>query len=421
MIALFSVTQKFPFMSISSASIDIMSLLRDERVVTYFQPITSVRRQGLLGIEALSRGLDEEGKIVPPQPLFEAAEKANLARELDRLCRRRALETFAVLHRTHPQWILFLNVHSSALITDREGQYGIEKWVRHFGIEPCNVALEILETEFEDTEALRSAVLHYRAAGFLMVLDDVGAGHANLDRIAFVRPDMIKADGSLVREIEHDYYSRQVFKSLVTLSEKIGGWIITEGVETPEQAIAVLDLGGDIVQGFHFARPHPPQQNQIAYDHEVLAQTALQFKARVLQTLHLQREAKQQRGKVLDALRAALQNQDATDFEATLRTAFPCEKLESVAILDDGGVQITPTFMADVTMQKPKSLVFAPPTQGTDHSMKEYVYALRETSGDSFETQPYVPLPSGDLCITISTGFVDKEGCQRILVAHFQV
>ena len=249
-----------------TSAIDIAALLRDERIVTYFQPIASVRRQDLLGVEALSRGLDESGKIVPPQPMFEAAEKANLAREIDRLCRRRAMETFAVLHRAHPQWILFLNVHASALITDLAGEHSIENLARAHNIDTCNIALEILETEFENAEALRSAVQNYRAAGFLVVLDDVGAGHANLDRIAFVRPDMIKADYSLMQGIDSDYYSRAVFKSLVTLSEKIGGWIITEGIETQAQVMAVLELGGDIVQGFHFARPNPPHDGAIQYE-----------------------------------------------------------------------------------------------------------------------------------------------------------
>ena len=389
--------------------------------MTHFQPIASVRRQDLLGVEALSRGVDEAGQIVAPQLLFAAAEAANLAPELDRLCRRRALENFAALHRAHPQWILFLNVHSSALIADREGEHGIETLVRRFAVETCNVALEILETEFADTQALRQAVQHYRAAGFLVVLDDVGAGHANLDRIAFVKPDMIKADGSLVREIEDDYYARQVYQSLVTLAEKIGGWIITEGIETPAQALAVMDLGGDIVQGFHFARPHPPREETIVYDHAILARTANQFKTRVLETLHTQSALKQQRDEILDQLRAELKSRTATEFASALRAAFPPHTLESVAVLDAQGVQITPTILDNVAQQKPKSQVFAPPTIGTDHSMKEYVYALRETGFDPFETQPYVPLPSGDLCITLSTGFTDQDDCPRILVAHFRV
>ena len=104
-----------------------------------------------------------------------------------------------------------------------------------------------------------------------------------------------------------------------------------------------------------------------------------------------------------------------------LRTTLPQLPVESVAVLNADGVQITPTILANVRWHKPKTVVFGPPALGTNHSMKEYVYALSENGDEPFETQPYVPLPSGDLCVTLSTFFFDAEQQKRILVVHFPV
>ncbi|HYW08597.1 MAG TPA: EAL domain-containing protein, partial [Longimicrobium sp.] len=77
--------------------IDIASLIRTGSIETYLQPIASVRRQGLIGVEALTR-CTVDGVPIPPPLLFETAERAGMVAELDHLCRRSAIQNFRSLH-----------------------------------------------------------------------------------------------------------------------------------------------------------------------------------------------------------------------------------------------------------------------------------------------------------------------------------
>ena len=125
----------------------------------------------------------------------------------------------------------------------------------HNGINPRNVVIEISEINVLSNAVLKRFVDTYRQYGFMVALDDVGTGFSNMDRILLVRPDIIKIDISLVRNIHLDFYKQGVFKSLVILANKIGALVIAEGVEVEEEAIQVLRLGSHMIQGFHLSLP----------------------------------------------------------------------------------------------------------------------------------------------------------------------
>jgi len=241
--------------SSSSPSINIHEIIKRKAVETHFQAIASIRRKSIVGVEALSRGIDDNDNQIPPLTLFSLAAANGLTLQLDRLCRTTAVESFVPLHGANAELILFVNFHTSTFDQDAEEADSILNLVRRLNLEPRNFAIEILESEFEDTTRLQESVEHYKNCGFLVMLDDVGAGHSNLDRITYVKPDILKVDRSLIQDIHNDYYKQGILKFLVNLSEKIGDWIIVEGVEKQEKAIIALKLGAELLQGFYFARP----------------------------------------------------------------------------------------------------------------------------------------------------------------------
>ena len=103
---------------------------------------------------------------------------------------------------------------------------------------------------------MRSLVDLLRSRGFLIVLDDVGSGHSNLDRIPFIKPDLLKVDRTLIARIDTDYHKRGTLKSLVDLGRKIGALVVAEGVETEGEAMVALELGADLLQGLCLGRPN---------------------------------------------------------------------------------------------------------------------------------------------------------------------
>lgn len=114
---------------------------------------------------------------------------------------------------------------------------------------------EINESMVKDINSLQTFISLHRSYGFIIAMDDIGAGHSNLNRVAIVRPDFLKIDRALVKDLDKEYYKQEVFKSLINLARNTGALVVAEGVEGMEEAIAAMDFGVDMIQGFHFSVP----------------------------------------------------------------------------------------------------------------------------------------------------------------------
>jgi EAL domain-containing protein (putative c-di-GMP-specific phosphodiesterase class I) len=88
-------------------------------------------------------------------------------------------------------------------------------------------------------------------------LDDTGAGYAGLRHLLGLRPDVIKLDISLTRDIDHDPVRRALAGALVSFAADVEAQVVAEGVETGSEQQALQRLGVRWVQGFHVARPQP--------------------------------------------------------------------------------------------------------------------------------------------------------------------
>lgn len=102
---------------------------------------------------------------------------------------------------------------------------------------------------------------HYRSQGYQVAVDDVGAGFSGLYSIAEIRPDFIKIDMSLIRNIDSNPARQAVVESLVTLAGKINCRVIAEGIETQNELNTLLALGVHYGQGYYLARPAFPKPN----------------------------------------------------------------------------------------------------------------------------------------------------------------
>ena len=234
----------------------IHELLKSRGIVTYFQPILSARQRSIIGLEALSRGVGEGSGsgVIAPRTLFNAAAEASLIDELDQLCREQAVRAFSGLHAHPGDHMLFLNLHVPVAQTPAALATEIDELVTTAGLTPRSVAIEILEAEIQEMGHVRSLVNLLRSRGFLIVLDDVGSGHSNLDRIPFIKPDLLKVDRTLIARIDTDYHKRGTLKSLVDLGRKIGALVVAEGMETEGRGDGGARAGRRPAAGF-LSRP----------------------------------------------------------------------------------------------------------------------------------------------------------------------
>lgn len=230
----------------------LQELILKEEISTLFQPIVQIAEKRIIGFEALSRG-PAGTEYENPYSLFELAKQSGLIFEIDRLCKKRAL---ANAFRLRQDLKLFVNC-LPVTIEDPEfqGDY-LRGLLKASALKPGNIVLEISEREVvDDIRSLHDAINYYSHLGFLTAVDDTGAGYSNMEMIVELKPNFIKLDISMVRDVHTNHLKQELIRSLVSLSEKMGAAVIAEGVETVDEDTALRGLNVPFCQGYLYARP----------------------------------------------------------------------------------------------------------------------------------------------------------------------
>jgi EAL domain-containing protein (putative c-di-GMP-specific phosphodiesterase class I)/GGDEF domain-containing protein len=223
-----------------------------EQVTTRFQALVDLRTQGLLGYEALSRGPAGTDHHAPLS-LFEAAGECDLVFELDRHCRRKAFESAKGLP---VDLKLFVNVYPSSMYDpDFQGTALIEM-LGKLGLSPGQIVLEISEKKAIENYALFvEALKNFTDVGFLIAVDDIGAGYSGLEVIARLNPRYLKLDMELIRDIDASFMRREIAQAVKAFADRTGSSVIAEGIERQGELEVVKDLGIEYGQGYLLGRP----------------------------------------------------------------------------------------------------------------------------------------------------------------------
>lgn len=238
----------------------LTALLREERLGVHFQPIVPVADPGTpFAYECLARGFDEAGGMVPPDRMFSVAREADMLFHLDRACRLAVIRE-ATSHGAGPR--IFVNFNPTAIYNPDYCLRTTLAAIEEHDLSPAQVVFEVVESdEIRDTGHLRKVLEFYRERGFLVALDDMGAGFSSLNLLAEMRPDFVKFDMGLVRGVDRDDYKARILAAMLDLSAKLGVRSIAEGVETRGEWAWLADNGADLAQGYLLARPaaDPPR------------------------------------------------------------------------------------------------------------------------------------------------------------------
>ena len=217
-----------------------------------YQPIVSLVTGNPIGFEGLVR--PEPGSGFPDaQSLFRAAEIADRIVELDMA----AIETIvAHVDQLPAGQYLSLNLSPRTLETEQFHVGEVVGILRRYRLEPGQVVLELTEREeIEDLGRLKANLERVRAAGIRIAADDVGAGNAGLRLLSEIAFDIVKVDLSLVQRGVLQESSLAVLRGLREMARRSEATVVAEGVETPEQLVALRRLGIPAAQGYLLGRP----------------------------------------------------------------------------------------------------------------------------------------------------------------------
>jgi EAL domain-containing protein (putative c-di-GMP-specific phosphodiesterase class I) len=210
------------------------------------QPVLSWNERSVFAYEALLR--TEEPTLRNPVDFVETAERLNRTDELGRRIRAKIADQLMNLP---PAVKVFVNLLPSDLVD--EEPLSSEGALTPFA---PGVVLEVTERAASDrVHGLGAAVTRLRELGYQIALDDLGAGYAGLVSFAQLEPEIVKVDMSLVRGIHQSPMKQKLFRSLAAVCRELDTEIIAEGVEVAEERDCLSTLGGNLYQGYLFARP----------------------------------------------------------------------------------------------------------------------------------------------------------------------
>jgi EAL domain-containing protein (putative c-di-GMP-specific phosphodiesterase class I) len=232
----------------------LQDLIARERIVTAYQPIVRMKDRVVVAYEALSRGARGSG-LEAPDVLFGAAESHSLLIELDRLCRSRALLSSS---RVPGNARIFVNTLPATIRDPQFRGKPLIDFLDRANVAPSRIVIEITEKlVIENYSLFRETMAYFADLGMSFAVDDVGAGYSGLEAIARLKPTFLKIDMALVRDVHTSLANREMVRAIISMGHAIGASVLAEGIQSEDEAAAILEMNADLGQGFLFGRPDP--------------------------------------------------------------------------------------------------------------------------------------------------------------------
>ena len=227
-----------------------------DRFYLFYQPIIDLKTGERYCSEALIRYLDEHGVWHAPGEFLPAAERFHLMNELDQFVLTRVLSEYADERRGR----VSINISGQSVSNPNTVEF-IASSFRRMKIDPRRIIFELTETVFiKSLEKACEVVNEIRALGCTFSLDDFGSGFSSLRYLRSLPVDIVKIDGSFVKNIQSDQIDLTLLRSMNEIAHSLGKRTVGEFVESEEMSRCLKELGVDYGQGYYFGAPVPIDQ-----------------------------------------------------------------------------------------------------------------------------------------------------------------
>lgn len=238
---------------------ELREALLHKQMFLDYQPKVSIRKKGIIGVEALLRWQHPEKGIIGPDDFIPLAEQAGLIKSLTTLVLDKALEQCSLWEQAGLQIPVAVNL-SIKNLHDLEFPAEVKKLLKKWQVPPHLLVLEITEScIIVDQERVASVVKDLKNNGIKLSIDDFGTGYSSISYLKKFPAREIKIDKSFVIDMVHNEDNAVIVKSTIDMVHNIGGQVVAEGVEDEETQHLLTDLGCDFLQGFHVCRPLSPK------------------------------------------------------------------------------------------------------------------------------------------------------------------
>ncbi|RMD79180.1 MAG: EAL domain-containing protein, partial [Gammaproteobacteria bacterium] len=233
----------------------VRALLEQGRLRLLYQPIVAVGTGAVYDYEVLARLEDEGGRVISPGGFLPTVERLGLARELDHLVVRRAVDALASLRQAgHPvRFSVNLTAHA---LEDPELPGLLRELLQETGLDPAALTFEITETAaVADLPAATAFAQALKELGAQLALDHFGSGFGSFAYLQRLPVDKLKISGAYVQGLSQSVVNQSVVRSMNQVAHALGRSTVAAMVESREALALVRDLGVDFAEGYFLGPP----------------------------------------------------------------------------------------------------------------------------------------------------------------------
>ncbi len=242
---------------------DLRQAVENREFKVFYQPKYNIQCDPprLASAEALIRWQHPELGLVPPCdfiPLFEGNGQISV---VDKYVWEEAARQIAIWKKKYGI-ILPVSVNLSRVdVFDPNLGEIFEGLIRDNGLTYDALKLEVTESAYTDNaEELLKVMERLRSKGFEIEMDDFGSGYSSLNMLSSMPVDILKMDRGFILNIEHSPQDFRLVQLILDIARNLKLTVIAEGVETENQMLMLKNAGCDVVQGYYFSRPVPPEE-----------------------------------------------------------------------------------------------------------------------------------------------------------------
>ncbi len=238
---------------------ELTKALLEKRLEVWYQPIVSTKTGLAESAEALIRMRKQDGTYAGPAEFIPAAEQSGMIVRvgqfvLQEVCRFLASEERERLGIRYVE----MNLSVKECIQENLPEY-IKSVMDQYGVDPATLNIEVTETESDAASEImiRNVTRIHDELCVRFSLDDFGTGYSNIARMLKMPVDIVKFDRSILLKAFETEQGRTVFARAAELAHQLGNEIVSEGVETGEQADFIRSIGIEYIQGYFYSKPLP--------------------------------------------------------------------------------------------------------------------------------------------------------------------
>lgn len=240
---------------------ELRAAMKTHALTLAYQPKVDLASGRLVGVEALVRWNHPEHGLISPARFIPVAEASGLIVPLGELILEEACAQLRHWRDMDlPPFPVAVNVSA---VQFRQGEFVemLTRTVEKYRLQPSDLEIELTESVLmQDATGTIDLLNQLRTLGYRLALDDFGTGYSSLSYLRCLPVQTLKLDQSFIRAMEDNSANRAIVESAIHMGHALDLCVIAEGVETASDARHLQGIACDQAQGYHFARPLPPQE-----------------------------------------------------------------------------------------------------------------------------------------------------------------